>query len=120
VAAYIFMALTNAAEGQEAAYGAYLDEVHVPEVLTVPGVAAAQRYELTDEQRMRPPPPFRFATVYELETDDLAATLTAIRTAAKTAVKSATGDPNSRAAWIYRPVGERRLAAPAREGSCEP
>ena len=44
----LFLVLTNPIEGEEDAFNKWYDAQHVPEVLDVPGVIAAQRYDLAE------------------------------------------------------------------------
>lgn len=108
MASFILMAMTNAAEGRDQEYNRWFDEVHVPQVLNVPGMETAQRYELTAEQRMPAPLPYRYATVYWIESDDLAATLAALGAAIAAGTKTPASDPNRRALWVYAPRGPER------------
>jgi hypothetical protein len=55
--------LNNPIPGSEAAFRTWLDQVHIPELLTVPGIAGAQRYEPTW------PGDYASMTVYELDGD---------------------------------------------------
>jgi hypothetical protein len=48
VAPNLFIALTNPIEGEDDAFNKWYDAQHVPEVLDVPGVVAAQRYDITE------------------------------------------------------------------------
>jgi len=112
MAAYIVMAMTNAAAGREDAYNRWLDEVHIPEVLAVPGFESVQRYELTDAQRAPVPHPYRYAAVYEVETDDLPATLAALGVAVTQGRKTDTNDPSRRAIWVFAPRGSKRPSRP--------
>ena len=71
----LFIALTNPIEGEDDAFNKWYDEVHVPEVLAVPGVVAAQRYDLRelkvpddpDLPAQLPPPTHRYLVIYELD-----------------------------------------------------
>lgn len=49
----------------------WYDRVHIPDVLSIPGVLGARRYELADDQigRRAREYPYRFLTLYELEGD---------------------------------------------------
>lgn len=42
----LMLALSRPAEGQEAAFNAWYDDIHVPEVTAIPGIPAGQRYRL--------------------------------------------------------------------------
>ncbi|EUA51303.1 DUF4286 family protein [Mycobacterium xenopi] len=73
----LFLVLTNPIEGQDDAFNEWYDTKHVPEVLDVPGVIAAQRYDLAqvtvpadeDLPAQLPPPTHRYLVVYELDRD---------------------------------------------------
>lgn len=61
----------NARPGQVEEFTRWYDMVHVPDVLSIPGVLGARRYELADEQlgRRAREYPYRFLTLYELDGD---------------------------------------------------
>lgn len=75
MAANRFIVLTNPIEGQDDAFNEWYDTTHVPEVLSVPGVVAAQRYDLAeltvpDDEELPaqlPPPTHRYLVIYELD-----------------------------------------------------
>jgi hypothetical protein len=70
-----FVVLSNSVEGEDDTFNKWYDEVHVPEVLDVPGVIAAQRYDLAeldisgddDLPAQLPPPTHRYLVIYELD-----------------------------------------------------
>ncbi|NDJ87919.1 MULTISPECIES: DUF4286 family protein [Mycolicibacter] len=73
----LFLVLTNPVPGQDEVFNQWYDTAHVPEVLDVPGVVAAQRYDLCeltvpedeDLPAVLPPPSHRYLVVYELDRD---------------------------------------------------
>jgi hypothetical protein len=75
VAENVFLVLTNPIEGEDEAFNKWYDTEHVPEVLDVPGVVSAQRYDLSevkvpedeDLPAQLPPPTHRYMVVYELD-----------------------------------------------------
>jgi hypothetical protein len=75
VADNLFLVLTNPIEGEDEAFNKWYDLQHIPEVLDVPGVVAAQRYDLSeikvpddeDLPAQLPTPTHRYLVVYELE-----------------------------------------------------
>jgi hypothetical protein len=77
VAPNLFIALTNPVEGEDDAFNKWYDAQHVPEVLDIPGVVAAQRDDITelsvpDDQELPaqlPPPTDRFMVIYELDNE---------------------------------------------------
>jgi phage terminase Nu1 subunit (DNA packaging protein) len=111
MASYILMALTNPAEGREDDYNKWLDDTHLPEVLKVEGFESVQRYELTEAQRVPPPLPYKYATVYDIETTDLAHTLSKLGAAVAAGTKTDSGDPSRRALWVFSPRGSRRRSS---------
>lgn len=70
-----FVVLTNPIEGEDESFNKWYDSTHVPEVLDVPGVVAAQRYDLAelkipDDEELPtqlPPPAHRYLVIYELD-----------------------------------------------------
>jgi len=74
VAPNLFVVLTNPIEGTDDAFNEWYDNRHVPEVLDVPGVVAAQRYDIADVKvpddedlpAQLPPPTHRYMVIYEL------------------------------------------------------
>lgn len=77
MARYIMLALNGPAgsEADEATYGQWYQDVHIPEMLAVPGVTSARRY-----QTLHSSTDWRYVSVFEIETDDLATTTAALRT----------------------------------------
>jgi hypothetical protein len=73
MSAYKFFVFTNAKPGREDEFNSWYSNVHVQDVLTVPGFRQAQRFELEPDVSM--PSEWRYLVIYEIETDDLKATL---------------------------------------------
>jgi len=75
VADNLFLVLTNPIDGEDDAFNKWYDTQHLPEVLDVPGVVAAQRYDIAevkvpDDQDLPaqlPPPTHRYMVIYELD-----------------------------------------------------
>lgn len=67
---YLSLAFTNAAPGRDDDYNTWCREQHLPDVLAVPGVALAQRFELCE--RSRAALGFRYLSLYHIEADALA------------------------------------------------
>lgn len=68
---YKFMVLTNAVDGRDDEFNDWYSNRHIPDVLAIPGIVSASRYELAGTQRMTPPWPYRYLAIYDIETDDL-------------------------------------------------
>jgi hypothetical protein len=84
---YIWIVYTNAAEGTDEEFNKWYDEVHVPDLLKIPGVVKAERFKVADWQSaprgelLEVVPveeaelPHRYLAVYTIESDDPAAVL---------------------------------------------
>ena len=81
MANFTFVVLTNPREGQEDDYNRWYNDVHVPDVLRVPGFVAVQRFRLCDA--LSPDGfDFRYLALYEIETEDIVSTSRALSAAA--------------------------------------
>lgn len=76
---HIFIVYTNAMPGEDDSFNDWYDNRHIDDVLAIPGVVAAQRFVLSEKQRMEPPFPWKYAAIYEIETDDLDAIIGPLR-----------------------------------------
>jgi hypothetical protein len=105
--AYIYTVVTAPVVGREDEFNRWYEDTHLPEVLQVPGFIAGQRYALTGPGAADRP---RFLTVYEIETEDLAATLAALGASAPTMTVSDAMDQPATVTEIYEVLGERRTS----------
>lgn len=71
---YKFLVFTNARDGRDDEFNAWYDEIHLPEVVAVPGFTGAERYAIRP-QPGEPAPTHRYLAIYDMETDDVSATL---------------------------------------------
>jgi len=71
---YKYLVYTNARDGRDAEFNAWYDDVHLAEVVAVPGFTGAERYAVRP-QPGEAPPAHRYLAIYDIETDDVAATL---------------------------------------------
>lgn len=72
---YVFVVLTNPVEGMEDEYNRWYTDEHLPDLLDIPGFKTAQRFELTEVQRLKDfEHPYKYFALYEIETADLQAT----------------------------------------------
>jgi hypothetical protein len=76
VAKYLVLALNGPVEGdgQEETYNRWYDEVHLPELRAVPGIVKATRYKVVQSNQ-----PWPYVATYQIETDDLQATMAAMQ-----------------------------------------
>ncbi|KKW66472.1 hypothetical protein A5776_17405 [Mycolicibacterium elephantis] len=71
---FIQVVYSNPAEGKtDAEFNEWYDNVHVPQLLEIPGMLSARRYDLHDAEIYRFPggfvPEHRYMCVYEMEGD---------------------------------------------------
>jgi hypothetical protein len=67
---YLFVVYTNPAEGREGDFNRWYDEQHLADVLAVPGVKSARRYQLCGEQVQERAQPYKYLALYEIEADN--------------------------------------------------
>ena len=106
---YMLLLQSNAVEGREEAFNAWYDAQHVPDLLRIPGIVSAQRYVVSPLQNPPPPGTWQYVALYEIETDDLAATMQAIRARSGTQempLSDALG--SDKVAFFLEPLGDRR------------
>lgn len=115
----LFLVFSNPVSGREAEFNAWYDAVHVPEVLAVPGVVAARRYEVapmeTPELEGAPPPEppaHGYLAVYELDRDANAVMADFLERITSGAMNLSEDLDLARVAMsVWRPVGDRQVAA---------
>ena len=70
---FIQIVYSNPVEGKDDEFNEWYDNVHIPELLAVPGMLSAQRYTLHEAEMYRMeggrPPDHRYAIIYEMEGD---------------------------------------------------
>jgi hypothetical protein len=115
MAKYTFVVLTNPTDGREAEYNEWYNGQHIPDVLNVPGFVAAQRFRLADAQ-MSKDNPHRYLALYEIETDDLPATLKEMQSRVGTddMIMSDAIDLKNVGAYLFTPVAEKVQAKDVR------
>lgn len=95
----------------EAEYNRWYNEVHLPDVLTVPGFVAATRYVFTGVPALEgsDDPPHRYLALYEVDAQDLhkAAALLAEGVGSGAIALSEALDMSSFTAHFFEPVSER-------------
>jgi hypothetical protein len=69
----IQLVFSNPIEGREEEFNEWYDNVHVPDLLAIPGLLSAHRYDLQDAAINRnpamPAPTHRYLCIYEMEGD---------------------------------------------------
>ena len=70
MARYLFVVHSNAADGRQSEYEAFMTQ-HVDDILALPGVIWGRRGAVAAAQARPAPETHKFITVFEVETDDL-------------------------------------------------
>jgi hypothetical protein len=76
MARYRMLILSRPTPGQDGRFNQWYDGVHLGQMLQLPGFAAAQRFRLVRTLGDREAQPY--AAIYDIETDDLDATMDAL------------------------------------------
>jgi len=64
---FTYVVFTNPVQGREDEYNNWYTNVHVPDVLCVPGILSAQRFRRTEQQRGAGPQPWDYLALYECD-----------------------------------------------------
>jgi hypothetical protein len=102
--------LSRPAEGREAQYNDWYQNVHLEQMLTLKGFKAAQRFRLERSLGEREAAPY--AAIYEIETDDLDAVLAGLyrEAASQRLMIDEALDRASIYAAVYAPHGPARTS----------
>jgi hypothetical protein len=76
----LYMVRCNAVVGREVEFNHWYSQVHLPEILLIPGFCSAQRFQLGAVQ-MLAAQSFGYMTIYEIAGDNVAATLANLKAA---------------------------------------
>jgi hypothetical protein len=111
---YTLVVFTNPTTGNEAEFNRWYNEQHIPDVLNAAGFVCAQRFKLSDTQ-MGPniDKSHQYLALYEIETDDIKASLKDLQSRAGTAdmVMSDAIDLKGANARLFEPVAEEVQAS---------
>lgn len=109
---YVLVVNSNATDGKEDEYNAWYNDVHLGEVLQVPGFVAAQRFSVAAEPTAGDAPEHKYLAIYELETEQPQQSLAALGEAVSSGKIAMSDAINMRdvAATLYGPVSDRVTA----------
>ena len=105
----LLLVFTNPVDGDEEAFNRWYDDVHLDEVLQVPGFVAAERFRLTEEQMGPEERGYRYLAIYEVEGDPAQA-FEELQKAAPNMDMSPAMDPTTYTAH-FEPFGRGRVSA---------
>ena len=99
MARYVFQFTSAARPGEDEAFNRWYDDVHMPDVLALPGFLSCQRFRVIDASASRP----RYIACYEVESDDPQATLGRLVNSGKDMVISPSLDTEQVSVTILKP-----------------
>ncbi len=111
---YRFVVLSNPTSGMEDEYNEWYDNTHLKEVLDVPGMVTAQRFKIHDDSLLPGVnPAHKYLAIYEIETDDIAAVLSDLRSRPGTAAMTISDafDRNTVNPLVYETITSLRTKA---------
>jgi hypothetical protein len=111
MAKYTFVVFSEPAAGREDEYNSWYDRQHLGDVLAVPGFVACQRFRLQPDAEAPADAPAKYLALYEIETDDLGATMAALGERAGTPAMPISEALSGVRTHMAEAIGERRLAA---------
>ncbi|MBF9033341.1 hypothetical protein HKCCE2091_03740 [Rhodobacterales bacterium HKCCE2091] len=101
---HVFVVLTNARDGRDDEFNDWYTNRHIADVLDVPGIVRAERFEISGAQ-IRDDAAYRYCALYEIETDDLEGVLETLRDRAGTdAMPITKAIDRDRIAIVYKPM----------------
>lgn len=101
----VFVVLTNPVAGKEAQFNDWYTNVHIREIVEIPGFVSAQRFKLADAQS-GPTGPHGYLAIYEVEGDPAAA-LAALKAARPDLQMSDALDRSAVSAQMFTAISER-------------
>lgn len=105
---YNLIALTNAVPGREDEFNDWYTNIHLADVLKLPGVVAAQRFRMSDTQHRPGPFEYSYMAVYEIEIDDIRTTLAELKAVSGTErMPLSPALEDKRMVWIMEPITGR-------------
>ena len=72
MASYRFLVFSNPEAGRDDEFNRWYSDQHLNDLLKIPGVTAAQRFRVADDNGQQP---HRYLALYEIETDNLDAVM---------------------------------------------
>lgn len=94
---YILAAKSNAKVGKDEEFRNWYKNVHIPELLEVPGFVKGTRYYSDNPEEAVP-----YLTIYEIDSDDIQNTMSTMREHVKRMTRSEAIDEQSVALQIYQ------------------
>lgn len=101
---------TNPAEGLEVAFNDWYDKQHIDDLLNIPGILGAQRFRLSTKQRFKPPYPYQYMAIYEVDADQADQVIKTMNERVGTAAMPMTDAlGKERVGWFFEPLTEHMI-----------
>lgn len=110
--AYRFIVYNSASAGREEELDVWYRDRHFADVLSIPGVVAAQRFALTQQQLRAPEPGYQYAVIFEIETDEIDSVVAEWRRRLNGMEMPGTDAAVPGLALLFRAIGERITQVP--------
>ncbi len=106
MARHLLIALSRPVEGREAEYNDWYQNVHLAQMVALPGFVSAQRFRVSRSLGARDV--FPYLALYEIDTDDIDASVRAIETSPESGTLLIADSIDRQAAYaaIYEEFGE--------------
>ena len=98
----LILALANCVPGREAELNNWYDNVHLKDVVAVPGIGAAQRYRAVASEDL-PASPYAYLTIYQADVPLHQALANMAATRAQRQTSDAMAPPGG--LWAFQPIG---------------
>lgn len=101
---HVLAVFTNPAEGRDDEYNDWYNNVHLKDLLSIPGIVSAQRF-VYGEQRGEPGP-WRYLALYQIDAESIEAAQDALaESAAKAPMQiSPALDRSATVSWYFTPI----------------
>ncbi len=112
MAEHRLIVFTEPTPGREDEFNAWYDEVHLRDVLEIPGFVAAQRFRLSEAQidGAGEAAPARYVAIYEIDAESVEPVLASLAEGTdKMEISEALDLPRARA-HLYSAIGARRVS----------
>jgi hypothetical protein len=111
MALYNLVVFTNPVEGRDDEYNEWYTDVHLRDVLGIPGVVGAQRFRRSGIQRDDGPFPWGYLAIYQCDTDDVRSVIRELKTRGGTELMRMTDSlAKERFVCFFEPITELRRA----------
>jgi hypothetical protein len=101
---HILVVMTNAVEGKEQEFNDWYSNVHLGEVVAIPGFISAQRYKLADSE-IAGENEYDYLAIYEIEAESVDVALKGLQ-AARPNLNMSDALADKRALFAYTPIGD--------------